>query len=735
MMLRFGVKAVLFLLLSGNIFGQSNVIDHWESVVYSGDNWHYYVGITSGPGAGWQNPGFNDATWLLGPGGFGYADNDDATSIPVPPNPTAVYTRIVFNIQDTSVIAAALLNMDYDDGFVAWINGVEVGRANLGTVGDFPEYNTPATDHEAVMKDYRNPSSFMIYKQTLKNCLKNGGNVLAVQVNNTNSTSSDMSCIAYLSVGLTTSTVSYRPVPSWFTTPYTGFSGSYLPLLVVETNGTDIPWENKLTVDLGIIDKGNGQTNTLLDERNVFDGKAGIEIRGSSSTMFPKKNYGLETRDPAGSDSAVALLGMPAESDWILHGPYSDKSLMRNFLAYNLANAMGHYAPRTRFCEMFINGQYQGVYVLMEKIKRDSNRVDIAKLKTDDVMGDDLTGGYIVKIDRTNAGYTDGWFSMYPGTGTTGDSPFFAYHYPDRTEIVQVQKDYIRNRITAFETALYGNQYRDPVVGYRKYIDVDSFIDYFILVELSKNTDGYRLSTFMHKDRDDKDPLIHMGPIWDYDLAFGNADYLEAFNTYGWNYTVPADGWGTPFWWSKLIADPYFANRLNCRWKSLRQGILSNESLTGYIDAYALEIGEAADRNFVQWPIHGTYVWPNVFVGNTYAEDINFMKTWILGRFVWMDSHIPGAECTAVVDENGESRLFSLRAYPNPAIGEINVEIQNELEEEVSLQVINITGQLVYARELGRAPLITENVSLHPGIYTVRVTKNMQTEIVKIIIQ
>ncbi len=137
----------------------------------------------------------------------------------------------------------------------------------------------------------------------------------------------------------------------------------------------------------------------------------------------------------AEDDTSFSLMGLPAESDWILHGPYSDKALIRNYLAYTLARDMGHYASRTRFCELFLNDQYRGVYVLIERIKRDSARVDIAKLLPTDVTGDQLTGGYIVKIDRSAGDYTDGWFSPYLGTGSGGSGPFFAYSYPQRDKI------------------------------------------------------------------------------------------------------------------------------------------------------------------------------------------------------------------------------------------------------------------------------------------------------------
>lgn len=724
----------LLAVMVGKLSGQGTPADHWESVVYASDNWRYYVGLNSGPAAGWHTSGFNDASWLQGQGGFGYGDGDDQTIFTVPPNPTAIYIRTSFQILDTAEIAMALLNMDFDDGFVAWINGTEVARVNLGTAGDFPAYNTPAADHEAVMYQGMNPPSYLISKEKLTTCLVNGMNTLAIQVNNTNATSSDMTCIPFLSVAMKSAGTSYRALPPWFTEPYTGFTGSHLPLVVIQTFAP-IQSDVKVMADLGIIDNGPGNINHLTDPWNNYNGKAGIEYRGSSSMMFPKRNYGFETWTPDRIDTAYSLLGMPAESDWVLHGPYSDKSLMRNYLAYYLYNAMGFYAPRTRLCEFFLDGQYQGVYLLLEKIKRDKERVNISKLLPADVTGDQLTGGYIVKIDRSATDYSDGWFSPILGTGTGNSGPFFAYHYPKRTEIAPKQQEYIRTRITSFETSLAGSNYRDPYAGYRAYIDVPSFINYFILVELSKNTDGYRLSTFLHKDRDSKDPLIHMGPVWDYDLAFGNADYLEAFNTFGWNYTVPADGWGTPFWWSRLLSDPYFANTLNCYWNYLRQDLLSNNSLMALIDSTAEAIGAAVDRNFNQWPIHSIYIWPNPYVGNTYQQDISYMKNWIRDRAEWIDANIPGVYCTTGIKEEERSFTLTVKAYPNPAVGEVTLEIQNTREDELLLEIYSITGQLVLSGTLGREPLHTKKIALQAGLYTARVTSGNETETVKIIVR
>jgi spore coat protein CotH len=270
------------------------------------------------------------------------------------------------------------------------------------------------------------------------------------------------------------------------------------------------------------------------DPFNDYDGRIGIEIRGSSSQMFPKKQYGVELWDENGEGIDASLLGFPEEEDWILFAPYNDKSLLRDVLAYKLGRDMGRYAPRTKYCEVVLNGQYDGVYVLIEKIKRDKNRVDINKLDPDEISGNSLTGGYIIKVDKTTGSGGDGWFSTYPpANNQNGQKIFFQYEEPKSEDIVSEQQQYIQQFIASFENVLAGDNFKDPVDGYAKYIDVDSFIDYFIINEVTKNVDAYRLSTFLHKQRDSDGGKLVMGPIWDYNLGFGNADYCTQGNPEG----------------------------------------------------------------------------------------------------------------------------------------------------------------------------------------------------------
>lgn len=416
-----------------------------------------------------------------------------------------------------------------------------------------------------------------------------------------------------------------------------------LPQFAINTGSNTIADEPKVDASM-IITEGDTES---------YNGAIAIEFRGASSQSFPKKSFGLETRDEANEDLDVSLLGFPEEEDWILYGPYSDKSLMRNVLIYDLAREMDHYASRTRFVELKINDSYQGIYVFMEKLKRDDGRIDISNLKEDEISGEDLTGGYILKIDKTAGtnlgdGYNEqnSFVSEYrPLNAGTGQQINFLYEEPDAEDIVAEQKTYISDYVGQFEDALASEDFSDSEIGYAAYIDSESFIDFFLLNELSNNVDGYRLSTYMYKDKNEK---LKMGPIWDFNLAFGNADYCGGGETNVWGYRFndrcPNDFWLVPFWWDRLLQDPAFVQQLKARWSELRGSVFSESALLSKIDAYSgtLEKAGAVQPNFEQWPVLGTYLWPNNFVGNTYGEETDYLKGWVSERALWLDGAIEG---------------------------------------------------------------------------------------------
>ncbi|MCK5442755.1 MAG: CotH kinase family protein [Maribacter sp.] len=413
-----------------------------------------------------------------------------------------------------------------------------------------------------------------------------------------------------------------------------------LPNILINTNGNTIVDDPKVPGTIQI--KGEG-----ID---TFTGSIAIEIRGASSQMFPKKSYGFETRDSNNQDLDVSLLGLPAEEDWILHGPYSDKSLMRNMLIYDLSRDMGRYTSRAVFVELTINGGYHGIYLLMEKLKRDDVRIAIDRLSSDENTGENLTGGYILKIDKLSGsnfgeGYNslNSFSSVHPPINSPTAQITFLYEYPDAEDITEPQREYISSYIHAFENALASENFADPDIGYSAYIDVPSFIDFFLMNELSNNVDGYRISTYMHKDRNQK---LNMGPIWDFNLAFGNADYCNGGDFDVWAYTFnercPGDFLVVPFWWHRLLQDPLFATQVKQRWQVLRGSTFSEAEIFSKLTDYTtlLNLDNGINNNFNTWGVLGNYVWPNNFVGNTHQEELEYLRQWIQNRLGWLDEAI-----------------------------------------------------------------------------------------------
>jgi len=478
-------------------------------------------------------------------------------------------------------------------------------------------------------------------------------------------------------------------------------SSSNLPVIIINTNGQTIVNEPKIMADMGIIYNGIGARNNITDPFNHYNGKIGIEIRGQSSQMFPMKSYSIELWDTSGNSQDKSLFGLPKESDWVLYAPYTDKTLMRNFLAYTFSNEMGRWAAHCRFVEVVINDDYKGIYVFMEKIKRGSGRVNIAKMSTTDISGDAVTGGYIFSLDKE----PDGWFSSHtvPNSGTSSKRQF-SFVYPKLENIVQQQKDYIKSFVDSFENALASPVYQDPVNGVRKFADVPSFIDYLIVNEVSRNVDGYRLSSFFYKDKNSKSGKIFAGPVWDYDLGFRNADYCDGSNTSGWaynfNYVCPGDGAGLlPFWWYQLEKDTAFQGSLRCRWKQLRQTTLSIPHLNFLIDSIVTLTVEVRERHFQRWPVLGQYIWPNPQpIPANYDSEISVLKQWILNRVEWIDNNISNkGACADYPADVKESVIISF--YPNPFSGNENVTIQSRVNQSMSINVFNTEGKKIRAMQ------------------------------------
>ncbi|MEW6156994.1 MAG: CotH kinase family protein [Verrucomicrobiota bacterium] len=407
---------------------------------------------------------------------------------------------------------------------------------------------------------------------------------------------------------------------------------SNLPIVVLQTDGRGGSKHARTRVRTRIFEPHEGRA--ALQAAPDHDGWGTINLRGHTSMQLPKQSYTFHTTDAQGKQIKVPLLGLPAEEDWVLYAPFEDKSLMRDVLAYELCHRMGRYAPRTRYFELFLTEadravsmrDYAGVYVLIEKIKRGADRVHIAKLDPTHRAEPEISGGYIIKRDHQE---DDG-----ERFHTDHGGPFF-YVYPKPKNITSEQRAWLRKYWNHFEAALYGSDFADPNRGYAAYLDVDAFIDQHWLNELGKNVDAFRYSAFLTKDRGGK---IQPGPPWDWNRSFGNANYYGGGQTHGWYWQRLRPN--EISWYVRLREDPVFVQRCTSRWLALRQEVFDPARIHARIDELAALLQEPQERNFKRWPILGQHVTSNFYVGQTFEDEVNWLKSWIDRRIAWIDSQI-----------------------------------------------------------------------------------------------
>jgi hypothetical protein len=533
-------------------------------------------------------------------------------------------------------------------------------------------------------------------------------------------------------------------LPSWAQSSLPvplNFVSSDLPIIIINTHNQAILDDPKIVADMGIIYHGPGIRNVITDTYNNYKGKIGIELRGSSSQWYsPKKSYSLETQDSTGANLNVSLLGLPADNDWILSAAFSDQTMLRNALTYALARDAGRYASRARYCEVVLDGVYQGVYTFLEKIKPGANRTNISKLKATDNAGDGLTGGYILKLDKTTGAPAASWLSKYStATDTTENRILFQVDYPKLADITPQQRTYIEAYSDSFETALSTKSFADARAGYRHYINTASFIDYFLLTELSRNIDGYCYSTYFTKDRASKGGKLTMGPLWDYDLAWGNAGFCAGDSAAGWVYAnAYCSGHKVPFWWRQLLADTTFSRELHTRWTSLRQTVLREDSLDLRIDNNATQLRESQARNFVAWPTLGTYVWANANAFATYQEGVDYVKQWMHERLAWLDGNLPGRPSVVTSTAAGVA-MSSATAFPVPFTTSLTVAYSLPEATDVTVVLLDALGRPVYQQEVPEQSPGNHNftmpncASLLPGIYSLRLVAGASSRTMRVV--
>ncbi|WP_420589652.1 CotH kinase family protein [Bacterioplanoides sp.] len=438
------------------------------------------------------------------------------------------------------------------------------------------------------------------------------------------------------------------------------FVSSNLPIAIIQTNHLTIPDEPKILTKFTLINSPDG-VNKLDDTTNLDYGQdeehryAGIEVRGFGSQSFAKQQYSLElweaeegtslagyaigtTEDALDADEVLEdqkaeLLGMAKEEDWVLYAPYADKSLMRNVLAYDLAaDISGLWQPKTEFIEVFFSDEnnkldYRGVYILTEKIKRDSGRIDINKLKDDEIDGEDLTGGYILELTPPHRVKSD------EVAFSTRDSKM-VIAYPKPKDIQPEQIAYISNYTNQFVDALYGANAEDDTTGYTNFVELDSLVDYFLVHELFKNRDGFYASAYFHKDKNGK---LVAGPVWDFNLSSGN-------DTRAINVNLSPSGWFYRDKWvaERLYHSAKFVSAFKARWSELRKGVLSNDALNQRIDGEFAKLNQgAATRNFQKWDILGKFIQGNQIPDSqSHREEVEYLRDWLLNRLSWIDRNI-----------------------------------------------------------------------------------------------
>jgi len=421
---------------------------------------------------------------------------------------------------------------------------------------------------------------------------------------------------------------------------------SNLPIVIIDTGDEKIPDEPKIKGSMTVIGTDNVSGRSSLDVVPDYSGYMEIEIRGNSSQDYPKKQYSVDTETWDQEDDDVSLLGMPKEHKWILHAPYSDKSLMRNYLAYQKTREIDtdkYYAVRSHYVELLLREgdhyRYDGVYVLVEKIKRDKNRVDVKKMKSSYDSLPKISGGYIFKAD---------WDKSDEEETMTGiDGTKYMFVYPKSKNVTGEQQNYMEGYIHEFETALNEDDFNvtDSDNYYGNYIDIESFVVHILSRELFKDVDSWRLSEYMHKERSDK---MYLSTIWDFNLGMGNNNYhFPDDSTPLWAFE--SQNKGVALWVQRLMEDPAFRDAVKTKWQALRQSVWSDASLTSFIENTKNLLNESAERNFNRWTrVLGQYVWPNrkactkngeAIYCDSFDSAVNEdLKTWILDRVHWMDS-------------------------------------------------------------------------------------------------
>lgn len=415
---------------------------------------------------------------------------------------------------------------------------------------------------------------------------------------------------------------------------------THLPVIQINTGGVEIPGvalhdengktyytttadgKTEITATVSIIDRV-GRNNHTSDQA-ALSSLAKVSVRGNSSRHFIKLGYSLNFVDENDANVSLPVMGMDAHHEWVMHGPILDKTMIRNYMWYNIAGEVMDYAPNVRFCEAFIDGEYMGLYLMVESVTAGKNN---SRLQLSIDKKNNTFTGYCLRVDGgSNEIKNMNTFSMYTyQTENIVDSV-----YPGTSNLTPEMKTRIQKDFSTFERVLYSGDYNDPQYGYRAYIDVDSFVDYFILNEFSSNYDAGMRSTYIYTEVGG----LYKMCVWDFNSALDN--YQE--------HAVDPKMFllQNRIWFNALIQDGNFTEQVILRYRELRETYLSEEYLNRYIDETIAYLGDAIDRNYKRWDIAFDYdlLLPSDRNPDSYEEAVLDMKQYIHVRGEWMDKNI-----------------------------------------------------------------------------------------------
>lgn len=437
------------------------------------------------------------------------------------------------------------------------------------------------------------------------------------------------------------------------------FESSNLPIVILELDErmADKEADKRVSASMKIIWNKDGGRNKMSDVNYDYNGRVGIKYRGNSSFWnSDKKPFGLQTQNANGKKQAASVLGMGEDTDWALLAPFNDKSLIRDMLLYELMNGALEYVPTGKYCEVVLNGVYQGVYIMVARVRQGEHRININSPTAD--TGDGLTGGYLLEIDRNDSpGF---WSKIIPkdlsGNNMNTNPPYFQFKYPDEEDMSPAQIDYIKSHVNAMENAIAGLDFKDKEKGYRAYLDTVSMYDFYMAQEISKNIDSYRLSTPLYKYPDSRDKRFKFS-IWDFNISMGNADYKDGWCPEGWAYNTNKHGPdnNVPWMFKRVLEDELFLKGLSDRWKEHRKMRFSDNQIEHKIDSLVNLLDEAQSRNFQIWNRFGQYVWPNYYISYSWNDEIAFLKKWLKNRTAWLDSQWMSEDINYVVNGDLEA--------------------------------------------------------------------------------